>query len=117
MKTKRVFSNEFKREVVMELLSNGTTAAQICRKHQITAGTLYHWKKRFERGKFGNEPTADGALKERISELERLVGKLTFENEVLKRAREFFLEQARKKASSLPLMVSKDDLSKNSAKS
>ena len=117
MKAKRRFSNEFKREVVMELLSHSATAAQLSRKHQITAATLYHWKKRFERGKFGNEPTVDGALKERISELERLVGKLTFENDVLKRAREFFLEQARKKESSFPLMVSKDDLSKNSAKS
>ena len=34
---------------------------------------------------FVNEPTEEGALRDRVEKLERLVGKLTLENEVLKR--------------------------------
>ncbi len=34
---------------------------------------------------FNNEPTEEGALKDRIEKLERLVGKLTPENEFLKK--------------------------------
>jgi len=36
----------------------------------------------YSRGRFNNEPTEVGALKGRIEKLERLVGKLTLENEV-----------------------------------
>jgi transcription initiation factor TFIIIB Brf1 subunit/transcription initiation factor TFIIB len=40
----------------------------------------------YSRGRFNNEPTQEGALRDRIDKLERLVGKLTLENEVLKKA-------------------------------
>jgi hypothetical protein len=40
----------------------------------------------YSRGRFNNEPTQEGALRDRIEKLERLVGKLTLENEVLKKA-------------------------------
>ncbi|MDI6869636.1 MAG: hypothetical protein QMD88_08715 [Coprothermobacterota bacterium] len=42
----------------------------------------------YSRGRFNNEPTEVGALKDRIEKLERLVGKLTLENEVLKKGLE-----------------------------
>ena len=38
-----------------------------------------------EWGKFNNEPTEEAAIRDRIEKLERLVGKLTLENEFLKR--------------------------------
>jgi transposase len=85
MKDKRNFSVEFKRQVIEELLSGESGAAQLCRRHNITSSLLYHWKEQYSKGKFNNEPTREGALKDRIEKLERLVGKLTLENEVLKK--------------------------------
>ena len=42
MKNKRIFSLEFKRQVVEELLSGENSAAQLCRKYNICASLLYH---------------------------------------------------------------------------
>ena len=85
MRNKRTFGLEFKRQAVEELLSGESGAAQLCRKYNICASLLYHWKELYSRGRFNNEPSEEGALKDRIEKLERLVGKLTLENEVLKR--------------------------------
>jgi len=85
MRNQRSFSPEFKRQVIEELMSGASRPAQLCRRHNITSSLLYHWKRQYGRGKFNNEPTAEGALQDRIEKLERLVGRLTLENEFLKR--------------------------------
>ena len=85
MRNQRSFSLEFKRQVVEELLSGESRPAQICRRYNISSSILYHWKRQYSRGKFDNEPTEEAALKDRIEKLERLVGRLTLENEFLKR--------------------------------
>ncbi len=85
MRNQRSFSPEFKRQVVEELLSSESRPAQICRQHNIYSSVLYHWKKQYCRGKFNNEPTDEAALKDGIEKLERFVGRLTLENESLKR--------------------------------
>ena len=66
-------------------MSGESRPAQLCRRYNITSSVLYHWKRQYSRGKFNNEPTEEGALRDRIEKLERLVGKLTLENEFLKR--------------------------------
>ena len=85
MRNQRSFSVEFKRQVVEELLSGESHPAHLCRRHNISSSLLYHWKKQYARGKFNNEPTAEAALTDRIEKLERLVGRLTLENEFLKK--------------------------------
>ena len=94
MRNQRSFSQEFKRQIVEELLSGGSGPAQLCRRHNISSSLLYHWKKQYGRGKFNNEPTAEAALKDRIEKLERLVGRLTLENEFLKKGLEHSLSQS-----------------------
>ncbi len=84
MRNQRSFSTEFKRQVVEELLSGECRPAQLCRRHNITSSLIYHLKKQYARGKFNNEPAAEAALQDRIEKLERLVGRLTLENEFLK---------------------------------
>ena len=81
MRNQRSFSLEFKRQAVEELLSGESRPAQLCRRHNISPSVLYHWKRQYSRGKFNNEPTEEAALKDRIEKLERLVGRLTLENE------------------------------------
>ena len=85
MRNQRTFNQEFKRQVVEELLSGESRPAQLCRRHNISSSLLYHWKKQYSRGKFNNEPTAEAALQDRVEKLERLVGRLTLENEFLKK--------------------------------
>ena len=94
MKNRRNFSLEFKRQIVEELLSGESRPAQLCRRHNISPSLLYHWKKQYNRGKFDNEPTEEAALKDRIEKLERLVGRLTLENEFLKRGLKNSLSQS-----------------------
>ena len=96
MRNQRSFSLEFKRQVVEELMSGESGPAQLCRRHNITPSLLYHWKKQYSRGKFNNEPTEEGALRDRVEKLERLVGKLTLENEVLKKGLQHSLSRSRR---------------------
>ncbi|OGO58138.1 MAG: hypothetical protein A2025_00785 [Chloroflexi bacterium RBG_19FT_COMBO_47_15] len=63
---------------------------------------LYYWKKQYSRGKFNNEPTEEAALKDRVEKLERLVGKLTLENEFLKKGLQSSLSQQQRNRKSSP---------------
>ena len=100
MRNQRSFSLEFKRRVVEELMTGESRPAQLCRRYNMTSSVLYHWKKQYSRGKFNNEPTEEGALKDRIEKLEWLVGKLTLENEFLKRGLQHSLSQSRRNGKS-----------------
>jgi transposase len=100
MRNQRRFSLEFKRQVVEESLSGQSSLAQLCRRYNIGSSLLYHWKKQYSRGKFNNEPTEEAALKDRVAQLERLVGKLTLENEFLKRGLENSLSQSQRNGKS-----------------
>jgi transposase len=100
MRNQRTFSQEFKRQVVEELISGESHPAQLCRRHNISPSLLYHWKKQYSRGRYNNEPTAEAALKDRIEKLERLVGKLTLENEFLKKGLEHSLSQSERNGKS-----------------
>ena len=100
MRNQRSFSVEFKRQVIEELLSGESHPAQLCRRHNISSSLLYHWKKQYGRGKFNNELTTEGALKDRIEKLERLVGRLTLENEFLKKGLQNSLSQSERNGKS-----------------
>ncbi len=100
MRNQLTFGKEFKPQIVAELISGESHPAQLCRRHNISSSLLDHWKKPYGRGKFNNEPTAEGALKDRIEKLERLVGKLTLENEFLKKGLEHSLSQSERNGKS-----------------
>lgn len=101
MRNRRSFSVEFKRQIIEELLSGESGPAQICRRHNIQSSLLYHWKRQYSRGKFNNEPNEEAALKDRNEQLERLVGRLTLENEFLKKGLQNSLSQSRRNGKSL----------------
>jgi transposase-like protein len=85
MTTRRTFANEFKRQVVEEILSGGTTTAAAWRKYAIAYPVIDRWKKAYSLGRFDNEPTSDEGYREKIAQLECKVGQLTMENDVLKK--------------------------------
>ena len=100
MRNQRSFSLEFKRQAVEELLSGESRPAQTCRRYNISSSLLYHWKRQYSRGRFNNEPTEEAAFKDRIEKLERLVGRLTLENEFLKRGLQHSLSQPQRNGKS-----------------
>ena len=85
MRKPRTFTAEFKRQVVEELLSGTIGPAQICRRHSLSSGLVYHWKKQYARGKLNNEPTQEASMLDRINKLEQMLGKLPLENDFLKK--------------------------------
>ncbi len=115
MRNQRSFSLEFKRQAVEEVMSGESRPAQLCRRHNISSSLLYHWKRQYSRGKFNNEPTEEGALKDRIEKLERLVGKLTLENEFLKKGLQHSLSQSQKNGKSSPLSNTSSGISTGGA--
>lgn len=89
MTSRRKFTAEFKAQVVLELLSGAKTSAELCREHQIAASVLADWKAIFlERAASVFEKPEPGNSLEaaRMAELERLVGRMTLEAEILKKA-------------------------------
>jgi len=87
MTSRRTFSVAFKRQVVEELLSGSATAAQLSKRHNISSGLIGYWRGRYSEGKLVDGPSRnERVLAERCAELERLVGRLTLENELLKKA-------------------------------
>ena len=104
---RRSFSNDFKKQIVESIVSGSATQAELAREYRISPVLINKWKKEYKTGKFfENVDSHDMAKQElRIRELERLLGKVTLENEMLKRARD--LNTKEKKDSSSPV-TSKD---------
>jgi transposase-like protein len=90
-KKRRTYSAEFKLDTVMEGLQGKKSIAQICRERGIKDSLYYKWRDIFlERAEkiFASPGSKESQEKaERIAELERMVGKLAMENEVLKKAK------------------------------
>lgn len=88
MAKRRTFSSEFKVQAVLEVLTGAKSGAQVCREHGIKDTLLSRWKQEFiERAPLlfaRSDRQSQG--EERIAELERLVGRLTMELEMAKKA-------------------------------
>ena len=88
MRQRRQFSAEFKARVVLEVLSGQKRAAEVCREQQLKPDLLSRWKADFVTQAAtvftGDERTQ--RAEQRVAELERLVGRLTLELEVAKKA-------------------------------
>lgn len=85
---RRRFTPEFKAQVVLEVLTGQTTPAEACRTHGLSPNLLSLWKTTFlERAHTAfqaDERRSHEAAQ--IADLERLVGRLTMEREILKKA-------------------------------
>jgi len=107
MAKRRTFTPDFKLDAVLDMVRGEKTVAQICRERDITESLLYKWRDAFferaphvfaDQRSSGNsrDPQAD-----RIAELERMVGRLTMEIEVLKKARSLLVSTAKPNGRSL----------------
>lgn len=84
---RRIFTREFKLQVLREIEAGTKTQAQAAREYQLSDTAIYNWRKEYSKYKHrafagrGHAYTDEA----RISELERMVGRLTMENEFLKK--------------------------------
>ena len=84
----RTDSIEFKRQVAEEHRSGGASLNQLARRHDISRELLRTWVKKCEAGEFaGGGPTKVDrrACEAKIAGLERKVGQLTMELDLLKK--------------------------------
>ena len=85
---RRKYTAEFKSQIVLEILSGKKSVPQIAREKRIKDSALYRWKaEAMEKFSllFGIEaPRLESDR--RIEELEQVIGRLTVENEALKKA-------------------------------
>lgn len=89
---RRKFKPEFKLDTVIEGLRGEKPIAQICRERDITESLYYSWRdifkdravQVFEDQRISSQPNNE---EEQIATLERKIGQLTMEVEVLKKAK------------------------------
>ncbi len=88
MSKHRVFSPEFKVQRVLEILSGSKTITEVCHEHDLKYDVLARWKNQFlqDAPKVFQDPSSTRDDQTRIAELERLIGRLTLELEIAKKA-------------------------------
>ena len=87
---KRNHSREFKLECCRRAATGEKRPAQLCREHNLSESVLLRWRKEYDaRGEEAfteKQPSSkEEALEARVAELERFCGKLSLENESLKK--------------------------------
>jgi transposase len=111
---RRRWSSDEKLAMVRESLEPGKSVSMVARQHSVNPNQLFHWRKLYQNGSLsavsaGEEvvPASElsDALKQ-IRELQRLLGKKTMENEILKEAVEVM--KSRKWLARSPLLPGDD---------
>lgn len=99
----RTFSADFKLDTVMEGFRGEKSIAQICRERDIKDVLYYKWRDTFLENatKIFNDSRdlEQQRLEERVVELERMIGQLTMENDILKKAKSWLGSTYRKNGS------------------
>ena len=102
---KRKLTTAFKQQIVEEIISGRSSSSMLCRRYNLAANQISEWMDAYEEGRLGyvvNTIEDDPVyMRTRISELERIVGKLSLENADLKKASNFILERRRARTSML----------------
>lgn len=93
MKKRRSFSPDFKARVVLEVLSGQRSRAEACRHYQIKDSLLARWIQQFlDRAPslFDSKQQRPPSDQQRIAELEQMIGRLTMELDLAKKASSLF---------------------------
>jgi putative transposase len=102
MKKRNIYSSEFKTKVVLEVLREEATVNELAAKYDLNPVMISRWKAEFlerasdvfKRGSSDTEKELE-AEKERVAQLERKIGQLTFEVDWLKKKSEEIIKRKR----------------------
>ena len=80
--------------IVQQSFEPGMTVSLVARQHGVAASQLFLWRKQYQEGSLtavaaGEQVSELAAAMKQIKELQRLLGKKTMENELLKEAVEY----------------------------
>ena len=92
MVQRRKFTPEFKAQVVLEMLTEHKSAAQLSRDYGIKDSVISRWKQEFIKRSpslFESGATGPDDRDQRIAELERLVGRLALELDAAKKVSKY----------------------------
>ena len=94
MRARRQHSVEFKQQIVEQLMSGAATLGQLSRQHSLSASLIQTWREKYRGGGLIEKPSREEqVLKARVAELERMVGRLAMENDLLKKADAYIRQQ------------------------
>lgn len=83
------YSEETKLAVVVEGMKNSVSVAELCRKYGISDALYYTWRDKFleggKRALSGKMESPNEGLKRKVEEYEKALGRLTMDNEILKK--------------------------------
>jgi transposase-like protein len=93
---RKTYTPEFKLKVVLESMQRDTTQEAVCKKFGISSSMLHRWKKEFQQNATGvfsdkRDPKQKAQAQgyepgESPDDLKKIIGELTVQNEILKKA-------------------------------
>jgi len=97
---RRQYSKEQKEEIVQKALS-GKSILELGKENNISPGLINRWKRQYLDGELSNNSDQEiKKLEIQVGKLEQMIGKLTVENYILKKEKEYLL-QKKKEGSSI----------------
>jgi len=96
---KRKHSQEFKEEIVQRALS-GERVLALGKEHNLSPGLINRWKRQYLDGELNNNNDQEvKKLETQVAKLEQMIGKLTMENYILKKEKEYILQRKKEDSS------------------
>ena len=92
IRERRIFSEELKKKAIKELVSRHTTIKSLMAEHQVSANTVYRWLYQYSPYheqkctlvvQMKSEELKNSELRQRMAELERIVGQKQLEIDFL----------------------------------
>jgi len=97
---KRKYSKEQKEEIVQRALS-GERILELGKENNISPGLINRWRRQYLDGELnGNTNQEVKRLETQVAKLEQMIGKLTMENYILKKEKEY-IQKSKKEGSSI----------------
>ena len=87
-KARRTFTVAYKTQIALELIANPSAQAELCRRDLLSPDVVKQWKQHFldnAVAAFGGD-SRQQQHEHQVADLERMVGQLTVENSILKKA-------------------------------
>lgn len=99
MSKTRQFKPELKAKLVLQVLTGAKSPAQVCREHNLHINLFSRWKTQFIENAFlvFERESSLSDQQDRLAELERMVGRLTMELEISKKASDLLTSQSHKR--------------------
>jgi transposase-like protein len=96
---RRQYSKEQKEEMVQKALS-GKSILVLGKENNLSPGLINRWRRQYLDGELSNNNDQEvKKLETQVAKLEQMIGKLTMENYILKKEKEYLLQKKKEDSS------------------